>query len=103
MYVGGSVWALDWCPRVLERPDSHSKCEFIAVATHAPASYYHQVGAPLTGRGIIQIWCVLNVGIEDIRFWNIEGRIQETILIVFNRECYVLYTITMVYSFTIAV
>ncbi|CAK7336486.1 unnamed protein product [Dovyalis caffra] len=46
MYVGGSVWALDWCPRVHERPENHIKRE---------------IGVPLTGRGIIQIWCVLNV------------------------------------------
>nr|TKS09836.1 uncharacterized protein D5086_0000089370 [Populus alba] len=25
IYVGGSVWALDWCPRVHERPDNHIK------------------------------------------------------------------------------
>ncbi|KAL5862326.1 hypothetical protein ACOSQ3_003613 [Xanthoceras sorbifolium] len=65
MYVGGSVWALDWCPRVHERPDCHTKCEFIAVAAHPPESYYHKLGAPLTGRGVIQIWCMLNVGVYE--------------------------------------
>lgn len=29
MYVGGSVWALDWCPRVHQKPDSHIKCEVL--------------------------------------------------------------------------
>ncbi|KAB2631564.1 hypothetical protein D8674_009083 [Pyrus ussuriensis x Pyrus communis] len=50
MYVGGPVWALDWCPRVHQSSDNHPKCE------------------PLTGRGAIQIWCLLNVGVnkEDI-------------------------------------
>ncbi|GKU98344.1 hypothetical protein SLEP1_g11358 [Rubroshorea leprosula] len=62
MYVGGSVWALDWCPRVHENPDGYVKCEFIAVAAHPPESYYHKIGAPLIGRGIIQIWCMLNIG-----------------------------------------
>ncbi|TXG58302.1 hypothetical protein EZV62_016131 [Acer yangbiense] len=65
MYVGGSVWALDWCPRVHEKPDHHTKCEFIAVAAHPPESYYHRLGAPLTGRGVVQIWCVLNVGVNE--------------------------------------
>ncbi|KAJ0083331.1 hypothetical protein Patl1_30047 [Pistacia atlantica] len=65
MYAGGSVWALDWCPRVRERPDCHTKCEFIAVSAHPPESYYHQLGASLTGRGIIQIWCILNVSLNE--------------------------------------
>ncbi|KAJ4705175.1 General transcription factor 3C polypeptide 2 [Melia azedarach] len=63
MHVGGSVWALDWCPRVHNKPDCHTKCEFIAVAAHPPESYYHGLGSPLTGRGIIQIWCMLNVSV----------------------------------------
>ncbi|XVF81205.1 hypothetical protein PTKIN_Ptkin15bG0137300 [Pterospermum kingtungense] len=65
MYVGGSVWALDWCPRVHKNPNSPVKCEFIAVAAHPPESYYHKMGTPLTGRGIIQIWCILNVGVNE--------------------------------------
>ncbi|KAH7553387.1 hypothetical protein JRO89_XS12G0006200 [Xanthoceras sorbifolium] len=65
MYVGGSVWALDWCPRVHDRFDHHTKCEFIAVAAHPPESYYHRLGVPLTGRGVVQIWCVLNVGVYE--------------------------------------
>ncbi|XVE78102.1 hypothetical protein DITRI_Ditri13aG0117000 [Diplodiscus trichospermus] len=65
MYVGGSVWALDWCPRVHENPNSPVKCEFIAVAAHPPESYYHKMGTPLIGRGIIQIWCVLNVRVNE--------------------------------------
>ncbi|KAK8289975.1 hypothetical protein V6Z12_D07G229200 [Gossypium hirsutum] len=65
MYVGGSVWALDWCPQVHENPNSLVKCEFIAIAAHPPQSYYHKLGAPLVGRGIIQIWCVLNAGVNE--------------------------------------
>ncbi|XVF32182.1 hypothetical protein REPUB_Repub17cG0059900 [Reevesia pubescens] len=65
MYVGGSVWALDWCPRVHENPNSPVKCEFIAVTAHPPESYYNKMGTPLTGRGIIQIWCLLNVGVSE--------------------------------------
>lgn len=65
IYAGGSVWALDWCPRVHEKPDCQVKCEFIAVAAHPPESCYHKLGAPLTGRGMIQIWCMLNVGVNE--------------------------------------
>ncbi|CAJ1968670.1 unnamed protein product [Sphenostylis stenocarpa] len=61
MNVGGPVWALDWCPQIHEKPDSSIKCEFIAVAAHPPGSSYHKMGAPLTGRGVIQIWCLLNI------------------------------------------
>ncbi|KAL1207797.1 hypothetical protein V5N11_013971 [Cardamine amara subsp. amara] len=60
MHVGGSVWALEWCPRVHGNPDAQAKCEFLAVATHPPDSYSHKIGIPLSGRGIIQIWCIIN-------------------------------------------
>ncbi|XP_038699788.1 uncharacterized protein LOC119997075 isoform X2 [Tripterygium wilfordii] len=63
-YVGGPVWALDWCPRVYKRPDFPIKNEFIAVSAHPPDSTYHKIGAPLIGRGMIQIWCVLNIGVS---------------------------------------
>ncbi|KAF3972575.1 hypothetical protein CMV_003925 [Castanea mollissima] len=65
IYVGGHVWALDWCPRIHETPDYHNKCEFIAVAAHPPGTSYHKMGAPLTGRGVIQIWCLMNVGVNE--------------------------------------
>ncbi|KVI07947.1 uncharacterized protein LOC112515196 isoform X2 [Cynara cardunculus var. scolymus] len=65
MYVGGLVWAMDWCPRVHERPDCDINLEFIAVAAHPPESSYHKIGAPLTGRGVIQIWGLLNRGLKD--------------------------------------
>ncbi|XP_065866664.1 uncharacterized protein [Euphorbia lathyris] len=60
MHVGGSIWALDWCPRTRETSAGHVKCEFLAVAAHPPNSYYHKIGALLTGRGVVQIWCILN-------------------------------------------
>ncbi|XAR58567.1 hypothetical protein NMG60_11014014 [Bertholletia excelsa] len=65
MYVGGSVWALDWCPKVHQTSDCDIKCEFIAVAAHPPESSYHKIGAPLVGRGIIQIWCILNDSVKE--------------------------------------
>lgn len=37
-----------------------SLLQFLAVATHPPDSYSHKIGIPLTGRGIIQIWCIIN-------------------------------------------
>ncbi|KAK2978877.1 hypothetical protein RJ640_030926 [Escallonia rubra] len=61
MYVGGSVWALDWCPRAHEISECDIKTEYIAVAAHPPESSYHKIGAPLSGRGVIQIWCLFNV------------------------------------------
>ncbi|WCJ41549.1 Transducin/WD40 repeat-like superfamily protein [Euphorbia peplus] len=60
MHVGGSVWALDWCPRTRDRSASHVKCEYLAVASHPPNSYHHKIGALLSGRGVVQIWCILN-------------------------------------------
>ncbi|KAG2319698.1 hypothetical protein Bca52824_012911 [Brassica carinata] len=65
MHVGGSVWALEWCPRVHENPDAQTKCEFLAVATHPPDSYSHKMGVRLSGRGIIQIWCIINATCEN--------------------------------------
>ncbi|XP_021986505.1 uncharacterized protein LOC110882925 [Helianthus annuus] len=62
MYVGGPVWALDWCPGVHQSSTFDTNVEFIAVSAHPPESTYHKIGAPLTGRGLIQIWCVLNTG-----------------------------------------
>ncbi|KAL8526313.1 hypothetical protein ACS0TY_015505 [Phlomoides rotata] len=59
MNVGGAVWALDWCPRIDRDAGSCVKSEFVAIAAHPPDSLYHKMGAPLTGRGAIQIWCVL--------------------------------------------
>uniref|UniRef100_A0A1D1XR54 General transcription factor 3C polypeptide 2 n=1 Tax=Anthurium amnicola TaxID=1678845 RepID=A0A1D1XR54_9ARAE len=61
LHAGGSVWALDWCPRMRQMLDRPIKCEYLAVAAHPPDSSYHKIGSPLTGRGIVQIWCVLNM------------------------------------------
>ncbi|PON78969.1 Guanine nucleotide-binding protein, beta subunit [Parasponia andersonii] len=61
MYVGGSVWGLDWCPRVHESPVSTIKREFIAIAAHPPGSSYHKIGAALSGKGLVQIWSLFNV------------------------------------------
>ncbi|KAL6574964.1 hypothetical protein OROMI_012249 [Orobanche minor] len=65
MYVGGSVWALDWCPRIHHNSENHIKSEFVAVAAHPPGSSYHRIGAPLTGRGAIQIWCLLTAYVKE--------------------------------------
>ncbi|KAL9237573.1 hypothetical protein vseg_012104 [Gypsophila vaccaria] len=60
LYVGGLVWALDWCPREEQGTESDINCQFLAVAAHPPDSTYHKLGAPLKGRGMVQIWCILN-------------------------------------------
>ncbi|XP_062082661.1 uncharacterized protein LOC133788977 [Humulus lupulus] len=65
LYVGGSVWSLDWCPRVHENPESRVKREFIAIAAHPPGSSYHKIGAPLSGKGLVQIWSLLNISEEE--------------------------------------
>lgn len=39
--------------------------QFLAVAAHPPGSSYHKIGVPLTGRGVVQIWCLLNVGMDE--------------------------------------
>ncbi|CAA6673104.1 unnamed protein product [Spirodela intermedia] len=65
LHAGGSVWALDWCPRVHQVPHCPVRCEYLAVAAHPPGSSYHQIGAPLTGRGVIQIWCLLDMNRKE--------------------------------------
>ncbi|XP_056686446.1 uncharacterized protein [Spinacia oleracea] len=66
LYVGGLVWSLDWCPRIDQGTNSRAKCEFIAVAAHPPDSTYHKLGDPRIGRGMIQIWCLLNCTSNDV-------------------------------------
>ncbi|XP_055962449.1 uncharacterized protein LOC126654951 isoform X2 [Mercurialis annua] len=65
MHVGGPVWGLDWCPRDQERSSGHVNCEFVAVAAHPPDSCYNKIGAAVAGRGVVQIWCILNVSGDD--------------------------------------
>ncbi|GAB4856429.1 hypothetical protein Ancab_014347 [Ancistrocladus abbreviatus] len=68
LYVGGPVWGLDWCPRLEMAPDCQATCEFLAVSAHPPDSAYHKLGAPLSGRGMIQIWSVLSGSVEKESF-----------------------------------
>lgn len=35
VYVGGSVWALDWCPRVCHRPEYRAKNEVLSPSDEA--------------------------------------------------------------------
>ncbi|XP_031128106.1 uncharacterized protein LOC116030111 isoform X3 [Ipomoea triloba] len=64
-YVGGSVWGIDWCPRAYVDSETLIKSEFVAIAAHPPGSSYHKIGAPHTGRGIIQIWCLLDSQLKE--------------------------------------
>jgi len=34
LYVGGLVWALDWCPRPEQETDSDIKCEVVGTCFH---------------------------------------------------------------------
>ncbi|KAM0947406.1 putative transcription factor WD40-like family [Dioscorea sansibarensis] len=61
LHVGGSVWALDWCPRTDEKTEGQVNCEYLAVAAHPPGASYHKIGVPLVGRGLIQIWCLISM------------------------------------------
>nr|CAD1827940.1 unnamed protein product [Ananas comosus var. bracteatus] len=61
LHAGGHVSALDWCPRIQDKPDTNISCEYLAVAAHPPSSTHHKIGSPLVGRGAIQIWCLLNL------------------------------------------
>ncbi|KAM3341403.1 putative protein isoform X1 [Capsicum galapagoense] len=61
MYIGGQVWGMDWCPQAYENRDTPIKSEFIAIAPHPPESSYHKYGVLYTGRGVIQIWCLLDL------------------------------------------
>lgn len=55
--VGGSVWALDWCPQRQEfRFDIGGRSEFLAVGAHPSDLPVHTLGEPVLGRGLIQIW-----------------------------------------------
>ncbi|KAK9668315.1 hypothetical protein RND81_13G050800 [Saponaria officinalis] len=65
LYAGGLVWALDWCPRAEQGKDSGTNYQFLVVAAHPPDSTYHKLGAPLKGRGMVQIWCILNYTINE--------------------------------------
>ncbi|XP_055812280.1 uncharacterized protein LOC129882138 isoform X2 [Solanum dulcamara] len=66
MYVGGLAWGMDWCPQAYENTDAPIKSEFVAIAPHSPDSSYHKTDAPLTGRGVIQIWCLLDLRQKDL-------------------------------------
>ncbi|MCD7449714.1 hypothetical protein HAX54_001143 [Datura stramonium] len=66
MYVGGLVWGMDWCPQAYENRHAPIKSEFVAIAPNPPGSSYNKIGAPLTGRGVIQIWCMLDLIQKDL-------------------------------------
>ncbi|XP_078428405.1 transducin/WD40 repeat-like superfamily protein isoform X2 [Wolffia australiana] len=53
---------MDWCPRVASSLQHAPRCEYLAVSAHPTGSSYHNIGARLTGRGIIQIWCIPESG-----------------------------------------
>lgn len=65
-YVGGLVWAVDWCPSLptpvpsrKERDKDVSRSEeFLAVSAHPKGVQSNKIGVPVSGRGLIQIWSV---------------------------------------------
>jgi general transcription factor 3C polypeptide 2 len=62
--VGGSVWALDWCPRGNQGVGSQINCEYLAVGAHPPGCSYHKLGLPVAGKGVVQIWSILNANLN---------------------------------------
>uniref|UniRef100_A0A7N0UA81 Uncharacterized protein n=1 Tax=Kalanchoe fedtschenkoi TaxID=63787 RepID=A0A7N0UA81_KALFE len=80
LYCGGPVWGLDWCPQLCQNSSAYVNCEFLAVAAHPPGSSYHKLGAPLIGRGVIQIWCLLNgnanEGMEELSMGENHGKVR---------------------------
>jgi general transcription factor 3C polypeptide 2 len=62
--VGGSVWALDWCPRGNQGVGSQINCEYLAVGAHPPGCSYHKLGLPVAGKGVVQIWSIFNANLN---------------------------------------
>ncbi|KAG0585438.1 hypothetical protein KC19_2G011500 [Ceratodon purpureus] len=57
-YTGGSVWALDWCPRRSGWFSQNVRSEFLVVGAHPKQSPHHRLGEPLRGKGLLQIWAI---------------------------------------------
>ncbi|KAI4384888.1 hypothetical protein MLD38_002978 [Melastoma candidum] len=78
IHVGGPIWSLDWCPRDSGGSECQFKEEFIAVSAHPSGSSYHKLGSPLTGRGAIQIWCLVTVKEGEMTSVDNRGRKRQT-------------------------
>ncbi|KAI5055514.1 hypothetical protein GOP47_0029035 [Adiantum capillus-veneris] len=52
--AGGSIWALDWCPHMIQKSDSRR--QFLAVGAHPHDSPIHRLGEQVQGKGLIQLW-----------------------------------------------
>ncbi|XP_020527307.1 uncharacterized protein LOC18441339 isoform X2 [Amborella trichopoda] len=77
MQVGGSVWALDWCPKTHQGPQSLVKCEYLAISAHPPDCSFHKIGVPLSGRGMIQLWSLLNVSTKGDSLLPQKSRVRK--------------------------
>ncbi|CAI5496376.1 unnamed protein product [Closterium sp. Naga37s-1] len=51
MFVGGPIWAVDWCP--LPR---YSHTQYLAVACHPHLRPFSPLGVPLSGPALVQVW-----------------------------------------------
>ena len=58
--VGGSVWAMDWCPQQQiqneEQEETEIEKQYIAIGSHSNWNDYHKIGKKYTGKHVIQIW-----------------------------------------------
>ncbi|CAI5535539.1 unnamed protein product [Closterium sp. Naga37s-1] len=56
MFVGGPIWAVDWCP--LPR---YSHTQYLAVACHPHLRPFSPLGVPLSGPALVQVWAQLSL------------------------------------------
>ncbi|KAM6432735.1 general transcription factor 3C polypeptide 2 [Rhynochetos jubatus] len=51
-FVGGPVWALEWCPS----PEGSAAPQYVALSCHGHAQDTHSVAGLHTGPGLLQLW-----------------------------------------------
>ncbi|XP_028296472.1 general transcription factor 3C polypeptide 2 [Gouania willdenowi] len=54
LFVGGPVWALEWCPT----PDGRSAPQYVALAAHRGMDELHNIKDTYSGPGLVQLWDV---------------------------------------------
>lgn len=69
--VGGSAWALDWCPKGHQGFSNQINFEYLAVGAHPPGSSLHRLGMPIFGKGVVQIWSIFN---SNLKRWALPSK-----------------------------
>ena len=52
MFVGGPLWALEWCPL----PDGAAGHQYLALACHQDMDQQHVFSQVYQGPGLVQLW-----------------------------------------------